>query len=219
MMVSFAKFISGLFLPLFTPIYGLLIVLFIPSRPSSFLLMDSLYHYPIEVKMLYLLLFGVFIVLAPGMSLLVLKFNKSISSLSIEKREERATPIAIMTFYCIVLFLFLIFQENGAMVPNIIKGMALGGVLASAIAYLMNKKFKVSLHGVGMGALAGFVFMYFLDMELYVLPLLLAIFILGGIVLSARMFLNAHNIKEVAIGYALGFVSQVICIYFYNLIF
>ena len=65
--------------------------------------MDSLYHYPYEVKMLYLLLFGVFIVLAPGASLLVLKMNKSISSLSLEVREERATPIAIMTFYCLGL--------------------------------------------------------------------------------------------------------------------
>lgn len=219
MMTSFSKFLSWLFLPLFTPIYGLLIVLFLPSRPSSFLLMDSLFHYPYEVKMLYLLLFGVFIVLAPGMSLLVLKMNKSISSLSLEAREERSTPIAIMTFYCLVLFLFLIFQENGAMVPNIIKGMAFGGFLSSAIAYLINQRFKVSLHGVGMGALAGFVLMYFIEMEVYSLPVLLVIFILGGLVLTARLFLKAHNLKEVGVGYGLGFLSQIICIYFYNLFF
>lgn len=219
MMTSFSKFFSWLFLPLFTPMFGLLIVLFLPSRPSSFLLMDSLYHYPYEIKMLYLLLFGVFIVLAPGMSLLVLKLNKSITSLSLENREERATPIAIMTFYCIVLFLFLIFQENGAMVPNVLKGMALGGVSASAIAYVMNQSFKVSLHGLGMGALAGFVLMYFMEMELYSLPILLAVFILGGIVLSTRIYIKAHNLKEAAIGYLVGFASQIICIYFYNLIF
>lgn len=218
MMTSFSKFFSWLFLPLFTPIYGLLIVLYLPSRPSSFLLMDSLYHYPYEVKMLYLLLFGVFIVLAPGMSLLVLKMNKSITSLSLEIKEERATPIAIMTFYCLVLFLFLIFQEKGAMVPDIIKGMALGGFVSSAIAYFLNQSFKVSLHGVGMGALAGFVLMYFTGMEVYSLPVLLAVFILGGVVLSARLFISAHNLKEVGVGYALGFLSQIICIYFYNLV-
>lgn len=218
MMTSFSKFFSWLFLPLFTPIYGLLIVLFLPSRPSSFLLMDSLFHYPYEVKMLYLLLFGVFIVLAPGMSLLVLKMNRSISSLSLDIREERATPIAIMTFYCLVLYLFLIFQEKGAMVPTIIKGMALGGFVASGIAYFLNQSFKVSLHGIGMGALAGFVLMYFTGMEVYSLPALLAVFILGGVVLSARLFISAHNLKEVGVGYALGFLSQIICIYFYNLV-
>lgn len=105
------------------------------------------------------------------------------------------------------------------MVPNIIKGMALGGFLASLVVYFINKNFKISLHGVGMGALAGFVLMYFLGMELYSLPILLSVFILGGVVLSTRMFLNAHNLKEVVTGYGLGFVSQVICIYFYNLIF
>jgi hypothetical protein len=153
------------------------------------------------------------------MSLLVLKMNKSITSLSLEVREERATPIAIMTFYCLVLFLFLIFQENGAMVPNIIKGMALGGLLSSAIAYLLNQSFKVSLHGVGMGALAGFVLMYFSGMEVYSLPVLLAVFILGGVVLSARLFLSAHNLKEIGVGYGLGFLTQIICIYFYDLFF
>ncbi|MEX1191292.1 MAG: phosphatase PAP2 family protein [Brumimicrobium sp.] len=216
MINSISKFISWVFLPLFVPIYGLLAVLFIPSKSFSFNLLDSLYYYPLEAKYLYLLLFTVFVVLAPGMSLIVLRLNKSISSLGMENREERSTPIAIMTFYCLVLYLFLIAQKNTAMVPDIIKGMALGGTIASAAAYFINQKFKISLHSIGMGALVGFVFMYFTKMESFEINLLLGIFILSGVVMSARMYLKAHNLKEIGFGYTLGVVSQIICIYFYS---
>src|SRR5690554_5475770 len=106
-MKQLSKLLSWLFLPLFTPIYGLLIVLYLPVQSSSFVASESLYMLEPSVKMLFLLLFVVFIVLAPGLSLIVLRLNKSISSLEMESKEERLTPIAIMIFYCIVLYLFL----------------------------------------------------------------------------------------------------------------
>lgn len=213
-----ANFISWLFLPLFTPIYGLLIILFLPSTPTSFLKLDSLYEYPFEVKLLYLLLFLVFIVLAPGLSFIVLRLNKTISSLSMHKRSERMTPIAVMTFYCIVLYLFLLYQPKEANIPTIIMGMSIGGAAASFAAYHITKVIKISLHGIGMGALAGFVFMYYTGMEIYPIGALIACFLAGGIVLSARLFLESHSLKEVTLGYALGFITQMLSIFVYQII-
>ncbi len=213
-----SNFLSWLFLPLFTPIYGLLIVLFFPSVPKSFLRLDSLYEYPYEVKILYILLFAVFIVFAPGLSFLVLRMNKTISSLSMENREERLTPIALMTIYCLILYLFLLYQPEGAMIPSIIMGMAVGGAFAGFAAFHITKIMKISLHGVGMGALAGFVFMYFRGMEYYSLWILVATFLTGGLVLSARLYLNAHTLKEVGFGYALGFTTQILSILIYQII-
>src|SRR5690554_2482941 len=111
-MKGFASYISWLFLPLFTPIYGLLVVLYLPVQSKSFVATESLYLLYPEAKFLFLLLFLVFIVLAPGLSFIVLKLNKTISSLQMENAEERLTPIAIMTFYCLVLYSFLHFQED-----------------------------------------------------------------------------------------------------------
>lgn len=213
-----SNFISWLFLPLFTPVYGLLIVLFLPSVPQSFLRLDSLYEYPFQVKVLYIMLFTVFIVLAPGLSFLILRLNKTISSLAMESREERMTPIAVMTFYCLILYLFLLYQPEDAMIPSIIMGMAVGGVIASFSAYHITKFIKISLHGIGMGALAGFVYMYFSGMEYYSIWLLVNVFLAGGIVLSARVYLNAHTLKEVGLGYALGFITQILSIFVYQII-
>ncbi|HLV41611.1 MAG TPA: hypothetical protein VKY37_04990 [Brumimicrobium sp.] len=214
-MKGFASLISWLFLPLFTPIYGLLIVLYLPVQSKSFVANESLFMLDPAVKFLFLLLFLVFIVLAPGLSLIVLRLNKTISSLQMEKAEERLTPIAIMTFYCIVLYSFLHFQAEGAIIPPIIKAMVLGGAIASFMSYFITKKMKISLHGIGMGALFGFVYMYATSLEQIPLDILSAVLFLGGIVLSARLVLKAHTIKEIGAGYLLGFATQIISIYFY----
>jgi len=214
-MKGFASFISWLFLPLFTPIYGLLVVLYLPVQSKSFVATESLYLLYPEAKFLFLLLFLVFIVLAPGLSFIVLKLNKTISSLQMENAEERLTPIAIMTFYCLVLYSFLHFQEEGAFIPSIIKAMVLGGAIASFCSYFITKRMKISLHAMGMGALFGFIYMYALQLDQVPLIILSSILLLGGIVLSARLILKAHSIKEISAGYLLGLATQIISIYFY----
>ncbi|RFC53576.1 hypothetical protein [Brumimicrobium aurantiacum] len=214
-MKYFAKLLSWIFLPLFTPIYGLLIALNLPIQSGSFEASASLYMLDSSIKMLFLLLFLVFIVMAPGLSLIVLKLNKSINSLQMASKEERLTPIAIMTFYCLVLYLFLIFQPAHALIPSIIKAMVLGGAVGAFASYFITKKSKISLHGMGMGSLFGFLYMFSLPLERTPIIILIGILLLGGLVLTARLILKAHSIREVATGYLLGFVSQMICIYFY----
>ena len=214
-MRKIAVLLSWIFLPLFTPIYGLLIVLYLPVQSNSFLASESLYMLDPAVKFLFLLLFLVFIVLAPGLSLLVLRLNKTISSLEMERKEERLTPIAIMTFYCLVLYVFLIFQTENAMIPSLLKAMVVGGALGSFIAYFITKKMKISLHGMGMGSLFGFVYMFSVPLEESPITMLILVLLAGGIVLSVRLFLKDHTLKEVGLGYLLGFASQFISIYFY----
>ncbi len=215
-MKTLASIFSWVFLPLFTPIYALLIVFYLPSTPSSFLLADSLYHYPEAIKILFLSLFLVFIVFAPGLSLVVLKANKSISSLELENQDERPKPIAIMIFYSSVLYLFLILQTESNFIPNSIKAMALGGIIISVVAYFVNKILKISLHAMGLGALLGFVFSYYMSAETFFLWPIFLIISISAITLSGRLILKAHNLREIAYGYFLGFIIQVLTIYFYG---
>ena len=214
-MKALAKTISFIFLPLFVPLYALIAVFYVPALPKSFYLLDALYHYPHEAKLLYLLLFGVFIVVAPGFSLIVLKLNKSISSLSLDQREERFAPISIMIFYTAILYVFLLYQQESTFVPRILKAMVLGGFLSSVIAYFWNKFEKISLHGVGMGAFVGFLFIYFAMLEKYNLIVLLIAILLAGITLSARLYLGKHSPYEVLLGFSVGFCTQALVVYFH----
>jgi hypothetical protein len=89
-MKIFSQAISWVFLPLFAPVYALLIVLYFESLPKSFLLWDSLYHYPPALKVSFVYLFLIFTTVAPGLSLIMLKVNKTISSLSLDNKENGA---------------------------------------------------------------------------------------------------------------------------------
>lgn len=210
-----AKIVSWLTIPLLTPMYALLVVFFVPGQSKSMRLLDALYFYPWEAKALFLLLFLVFIFVAPGMSLLVLKVNRSISSVEVPNQYERETPILIMAFYSLVLYLFLLYQSDTNVVPSLILAMALGGLIASVIAFFLNKILKVSLHGIGLGALIGFLFAYFLTLQDFELNILIFSIILAGIGLSSRLYLKQHNLIEILVGFSLGFVSQFFSIYFY----
>ena len=210
-----AKFLSWVTLPLFTPMYALLVVFFVPAQSSSMKVMDTLYLYPWEAKALFLLLFLVFIVLAPGMSLIVLRVNRSISSLELPNQQERETPIMVMVFYTTVLYLFLWYQSDANVVPPVLLAMALGGMISTLTAYLLNKRFKISLHGIGLGALVGFLYTYFLGLEKFDIAILIYAVLLAGLGLTARLILKQHNLFQIFAGFSLGFASQFFCVYFY----
>lgn len=210
-----AKILSWITLPLFTPMYALLIVFFVPAQSSSMKVIDNLYLYPWEAKALFLLLFTVFIVLAPGMSFIVLRVNRSISSLELNSQYERETPVLVMAFYTFVLYLFLWYQSDANTVPAILLAMALGGVLSTLIAYLCNKRFKISLHGIGLGALVGFLYAYYLTLEDFNLTILIYAILLAGLGLSSRLVLKQHNLFQIFTGFSVGFACQFFCIYFY----
>jgi uncharacterized membrane protein (Fun14 family) len=214
-MTLVAKILSWVTLPLFTPMYALLIVFFVPAKSSSMKVLDTLYLYPWNAKALFLLLFLVFVVLAPGMSLIVLRVNRSISSLELPDQYERETPIMVMAFYTIVLYLFLWYQSDASPVPPLLLAMALGGVISTISAYFLNKSFKISLHGIGLGALVGFLYAYYLTLEEFNLPILLYAIVLAGLGLSARLVLKQHNLFQILMGFSLGFASQFFCVYFY----
>ncbi len=215
-MNKIASFFSWLFLPIFTPIYGLLVILYLPVPSNSFLTNDSLYLLNPTAKILFLSLFLIFIVLGPGISFFVMRMNKNIKSYQMKTAAERLMPIALMTFYFIVLFFFLYMQAEGAVIPDIIKGMVLGGIVVGALAYFITPKIKISLHSIGMGALFGFVYMFSKGLEQPPLILLTTVLLLGGIVMSSRLALKAHTLKEVGLGYLLGLLTQMFCIWIYT---
>jgi len=217
MMKQTANFISYLFHPLFVPLYGLAILMYLPSTPKSFLVIDSLYYSPEEIKYVLLFLFGIFGVIAPGVSLLLFKYNNTITSLHLEKQEERRMPIFMMSIYMAVLFYFLAFQVPAYTIPKVVPGIALGASVGIFVTGLVNQYIKISLHMLGMGMFTGALYGYFKEQLLFpdwVLPI---VFLTSGIVASSRLALGAHNYKELFLGYMLGFfaIFGAIALYFH----
>ena len=207
-MKRFSNIISWVFIPLFMPIYGLLLVMFIPTISKTALLQQfNLYTLPFQNKIHLLFLFFILIVLAPGLSLLMMKRQKRISNLQIDNRQERTYPIMVTVIYGVLLGVFLWTQIPKNALSPILFALPWAGAFSGIIAVIVNRFEKISLHGIGAGMLFGFVLTYYQMQSHFHLAVLIAVIILGGIILTSRMYLQKHTLREALTGYLLGFFS------------
>lgn len=207
-----AQIISILFLPLIMPVYGLLMAFYVFSIQKSAFVIDCLYENTNKTSFLYL--FIIFCFLAPGLSLLMLYLNKTVSSVGLNKREERRAPITITTIYFFILYLFLLYQDSG-LVPTVLLATSLAGAISSLIALFVNFITKVSLHLLGAGSLLGFLIGYFQTQFYFNYNLIYIVIAVGIISALARLYLNKHNLKQIGLGYVIGFLTQIITIVVY----
>jgi hypothetical protein len=187
-----AKIVSVIFHPLLIPVYGLVIIF---SAPTLF------GYLPFNVKKLLFLIILVNNVFLP-LSLLPFFIHQNIiSSWTITERKERNIPLIITTLlYCTTSFIVFRFP-----IPVFLKSFIFSAAFISLIVTLINFRWKISLHSVGVGALISLVLILSLKMltplEWYLVPAV----IVGGLVLSARLKLNLHSPAEVWTGLFLGF--------------
>lgn len=150
--------------------------------------------------------------LIPTLSLFILKISGSISSLSLNDRKERITPLIYTTImYGVTAYLFSTKVELGTMI-SIYLGIA---ALLIGLTGLITLIWKISAHTMGVGGLIGLISgvnrVTSIDHFAYVLAVL---FLIAGLVGSARLKLNAHSQAQIYTGFLLGvcvsFVSYVV---------
>ena len=133
----------------------------------------------------------------------MLRSTKFISSYHMENRKERIIPFAFITvFYSITGIMFLINSTVNSIFVVFFFTIA-ATVLALTILTLF---LKVSIHSAGIAGLFGFILAInyrFPGNELLIPIVCLVLF--AGLVMSARLFLNSHNPREVLVGTILGF--------------
>lgn len=144
----------------------------------------------------------VFTFLLPALNLIMLRSFKTIRSLTLRDRQERIFPFAIITvIYGIIAFLFYYKLPF----PNLNKLMLIvfGLVLAS---FLITFFIKISIHSISMAGAIGIALPLNKAMEepRLLVPTALLI-VLAGLVMSARLVLGAHTLREVLQGALVGF--------------
>jgi|TARA_R110000737_G_scaffold342281_1_gene366999 protein-S-isoprenylcysteine O-methyltransferase Ste14 len=211
-MKLFAQIISWVFLPLFMPIYALLILMFIPSREDFLINDDSLYYLPYQNKIAVLIIYFIFSILAPGLTLLALKSRGIVSTIDIDDRKERLVPLLITALYCLILFLFFIFKASNAYLPKYIFALPLAGFITISLFAWINMYTKISLHACGAGILTGLIFAYCANSIYFNFSLLMIAVFITGFVLSARMYLNKHTLHQVLY----GFGGSALIVFFIN---
>lgn len=128
--------------------------------------------------------------------------NNKMAALSLPEKKDRILPFFFTSmFYAITAYMFFAkFRVNQVLVV-ILVSVTVVIILISLVTLFM----KVSSHSASAGSLAGFLIglgeKY--PQEYILWPLVVAL-VLGGLAMSARLYLNEHKPNEILIGYAIG---------------
>ncbi|WP_142684624.1 hypothetical protein [Chitinophaga polysaccharea] len=200
-MNSLALVISYLSHPLFIPLL------------VTFLILESIPEYMVAFKSLSkrfdfdMLYFRVAIISIgfPVLTLLLAKALKFVSSVHMRTQRDRIIPyVAMITYY---FWAFYTFQQEGR-APKFYTAFFLGVFISVSISFITNNFIKTSMHTVGWGGIIGLLLSLMWGMHMNVSVPLVITFFVAGIVATSRLVLEAHEPREIYIGFLIGIISQ-----------
>lgn len=189
---QFAMAVSVVFQPIFVPIYSL----FILFNTETYVT----YAVPEEVrKYIYLITLLNTIILPMGVFYYFYR-AKLIDTIHMHTARERSLPF--LTIIVFQLSTFYIFRN--APLPSLFANLVLGAAFSVATAFVINLKWKVSIHMLGMGGIVGTIIGLILRYQVSAIPVVMALVLVSGIVGYSRLRLNAHTPLQVYVGFLLG---------------
>lgn len=195
-----AKTVSIIFHPLLMSIIGLLII-FSATAVTGYI--------PFAVKKILLLIVFINNLFLPLSLIPYYKFRNIISSWFIEKRQERVLPlITTAFFYSITVYITFRFT-----IPVFIKTFLMTTVFLAIIITVINFWWKISIHAAGAGLITALVIILSVRMETPLILLLVTVLFLDGLLMSARLWLNANTPSQVWWGFLLGFLPSSLFLY------
>ncbi len=145
----------------------------------------------------------VYTFLLPAMSVYWLKRMGIVKSLHLEERSERPLPLFMTTIiYCIMAYLI---REKGLLLSNVSFMLVCIGAVIFMVG-VISFFWQISAHAAGIGGVLGSVMSIasiFAEEALFYPSLLICV--LAGLVISARLQLNAHTPSQSIAGFLLGF--------------
>ena len=199
-----SEILSWVFLPLFMPVYGLLIAMYVPSNQDYLFNEDSLFFLNDSAKSAILYFFLIFSIIAPGLSFLLLKKRNIITTIDMENQRERSIPMFLMLAYCLVLYFLFVIKAQDNILPKYIYALPLSGVFVTVFFTFINRWIKISLHAGGAGILTGFTFEYAMEQMEFQFWILIFVIIASGLIISARLYLKKHTPTELIAGWCLA---------------
>jgi hypothetical protein len=200
-MRNVATLISWLFQPLLMPLFGAL--LFVTMPIYSFRLM------PMPLKGYILVCNALFTLVLPVIGIFILYRTNWISDIRMEKRRERNLPvfITLLSYGANVYFL------SKVPLPQVYYLFLVSAMVSLFLAWIITFYWKISMHMTGIGGLCGSVLLLNLlflgDLHLY----LAIMFLIAGSIGSARLILDAHSPLQLALGFLVGFLPQMLVLF------
>lgn len=189
---KFAMAVSVIFQPIFVPLYSL-IILFNADTYITYAVN------PEVKKFIYLVTLLNTIILPIGVFYYFYR-AKLIETIHMHTAKERSLPfLTTVVFHMSTFYLF-----SKAPMPDLFPNLILGAALSVSTAFVINLKWKVSIHMLGMGGIVGTIIGLILRYQVDAIQLVMALVILSGVVGYSRLRLDAHTPLQVYVGFVLG---------------
>ncbi|MCS6822319.1 MAG: hypothetical protein NZ551_10675 [Microscillaceae bacterium] len=189
-----AYIISGLFHPLLLPSICFAILFY--SVPNI------VGHIKSEAKFNLLMLIFLLTFLLPIFSILLIYVLGRISSLTLESQQERNLPYIIASaFYAFSTYFF--YTKLGSLaVVYVILGLT---TISIILVTIINFFWKISAHSVGIAGVWGFILgLHYRFPTQELLYPLIVVSVVAGLLMTVRLYLDAHTPTQVWIGALLG---------------
>lgn len=196
-----SKIISIIFHPVLIPTLGTL------------LLLNSGFYFAAvswDAKRFILLVVLFSTAILPLLTTAVLALNPKFD-ITMEKSTDRVVPLLFSSIFYYLGYMLL--DRVGAFAA--FKLFLIASIIVLIILMVVSLKWKISNHMAAIGGLTGTFFALSFRAGVNPLYIILLLVLLSGIIGTARMLLNKHNIWQIAAGYFTGFIILYFVIYFF----
>ncbi len=202
MITRIATILTYLFHPILMSMIGILVIfnagIYISDIPDEF------------KRFIYSIVF-LSNVLIPLTLVPALYLFKNIQHITLNERRERIIPL-FFSAICYYLGYYLVSRFSSI---RVIDTFLFSSVVVLFILLLVSVFWKISIHMAGLGGLTGLILMlsllYTLDMTFFLSVAIL----ISGIVATARLKLQSHNLLQIITGYVAGLV--IVCVFLLQL--
>ncbi|NMH28598.1 hypothetical protein [Flavobacterium silvaticum] len=190
------SFFSYVFHPVFAPVYGVLLFLYIDVN-----------RFGTDQKLLILAQTAIVTLAIPLIFFFLLRLLGKADSLMLPEVSQRRLPLTfqILMFYILIERSFTI-----TAIPEL-HYFFMAGMISTCLALCCSLfNFRISLHMLGISGLLVFGFGLALHNESNMAFLIAGLSIINGLTATSRLILEAHDFKELIAGFLIGLVPQVL---------
>lgn len=168
--------------------------------------MNTYIAYSISPQLQRIILSLVFVTttVLPVITVLILLQKGMIRSMEMKSIAERRIPFITTAFFYLVCYYLLLRMP----VPRMLSLMVLGATISIFIAWLLSFRWKVSIHMIGIGGIAGMLLGLSQILNAGLILTILGAIIVSGMLGSARLYLGAHSQAQIYTGFGIGLFTE-----------
>ena len=198
-LIKTARIVSAVFTPFSIPFVAFLILF----------LFSYLNIMPLAYKLIVVGVVYCFTILMPTLTIFLFRKINGFEAKDLTDRKKRYVPYLLT----IISYVFCMLMMRKLNIPWYMSGIILTALLMMLISIILNLKWKLSEHMLGMGGIVGGV-VSFSALFGYNPVWWLSLFILiAGVLGTARIILQHHTLSEVLTGFVVGFICSLLVLH------